>query len=86
MKNKILAYGSLIGGAVAGISGMLLTASQTAAAQLSTSTLGASIDTVNSTWYDYFTVLLNKYWPFIVGAGILVLVWHYGRKLLFQLN
>ncbi len=51
-------------------------------AQVSTTTLGTAIDSVNGTWYDYFQVLLTHYWPFVVGAGILVLVWHFGRRLL----
>jgi hypothetical protein len=56
------------------------------AGPLTTSTLGSSIDTVNGTFYDYFVVLLDKYWPFVVGAGILVLVWHFGRRLLHAFN
>ncbi|MFI5205315.1 MAG: hypothetical protein ACHQVK_00050 [Candidatus Paceibacterales bacterium] len=51
-------------------------------AQLSTSTLGTAIDTVNSTWYGYFLVLLTNYWPFIVGVGVLIVVWHFGRRAL----
>ena len=52
------------------------------AQSLSTSTLGAAINTVNSTWYGYFLVLLTNYWPFIVGVGVLVVVWHFGRRAL----
>jgi ethanolamine transporter EutH len=50
-------------------------------AQMSTSTLGASIDTVNTTTMDYFTVLLAKYWPFVVGFLILLGVWYFGRHI-----
>ena len=49
---------------------------------LTTSTLATAIDTVNSTWYGYFLVLLLNYWPFIVGVGVLVVVWHFGRRAL----
>lgn len=54
-----------------------------ASAQLTTTTLGTAVDSINSTWYDYFTVLLAKYWPFLVGAIILVGIWHFGKRLLF---
>ena len=53
---------------------------------LSTSTLGTAIDTVNGTFYSYFQVLLTNYWPFVVGAGVLLLVWHFGRRLLTAFN
>ena len=39
---------------------------------LTTTTLGTSIDTVNSTWYDYFTVFITHAWPFILGGFILI--------------
>ena len=66
--------------------GSVLGASVAMAAPLTTSTLASSIDTVNGTFYDYFTVLLSNYWPFVVGGGILVLVWHVGRRLLHAFN
>ena len=53
-----------------------------AMAQLNTSTLGTAIDDVNSTFYDYFLVLLAKYWPFVVGVGVLIVVWGFGRRAL----
>jgi hypothetical protein len=64
------------------ITGVGLLVSKAFGAALTTTTLGTSIDNVNATFYDYFLVLLDKYWPFIVGAGILILVWHFGRRLL----
>lgn len=75
MMNKILAGVGMFLGAIT-------LASQSAAAQLSTSTLGSAIDNVNGTFYDYFLVLLAKYWPFVVGVGILIVVWHFGRRAL----
>lgn len=75
LKAKLLA-----GAGVAAVIGLALV--PFANAQLTSSTLGTSIDSINSTWYDYFTVLLNKFWPFLVGAGILVAVWWFGRHLL----
>lgn len=54
----------------------------TAFAQMTTSTLGASIDSVNGTTYDYFQVMLAKYWPFVVGFGVLLIVWHFGRRII----
>lgn len=51
-------------------------------AQMSTSTLGSAIDTVNGTTYDFFTVLLAKYWPFVVGFGVLLIAWGFGRRIL----
>lgn len=65
---------SVIGAAVLGV--------MSAGAQMTSSTLGTAIDSVNSTTYDYFLVLLNKYWPFVVGFLILLGVWRYGRGIL----
>lgn len=42
------------------------------AAALSTTTLGTSIDTINTTWNDYFTVFMTNAWPFLLGASVLV--------------
>lgn len=76
--NKILTF---IGAGIAGLTAFLvgLTASATT---MSSGTLGTSIDTMNGTVYDYFQVMLEKYWPFIVGFGILVAVWYIGRRLI----
>ena len=78
MKNKILAYGSGIVGAISGIVMSFSAHAQT----LSTSTLGTAIDSVNSTWYSYFLVLLTNYWPFVVGVGVIIFVWAFGRRAL----
>lgn len=51
-----------------------------AQAQMSTTTLGTSIDTISDTTYDYFGVLLAKLWPFVVGFVILIGVWYLGRR------
>jgi hypothetical protein len=74
--NKVYLYVAGIGSAlVAGV--MAFSAS---AQTLSTTTLGTAIDSVNSTWYGYFLVLLSNYWPFVVGVGVILLVWHFGRR------
>lgn len=56
--------------------------SMTAAAQMSTTTLGTQTDTLSATVVDYFSVLVTKYWPFVVGFGILLVVWHFGRRII----
>ena len=76
MKNTLMKYGAVIAGVVTGVVMAFSASAQT----LSTSTLGTAIDSVNSTWYGYFLVLLSNYWPFIVGVGVLLLVWGFGRR------
>jgi len=49
---------------------------------MSSTTLGTKIDTVNTTFMDFLGVLIEKYWPFLLGAIILVAVWAFGRKVL----
>lgn len=51
--------------------GLLVTV-QAHAAALSTSTVGTAIDSVSSNWYDMFLVFLDKAWPFVLGASVLV--------------
>lgn len=78
MKNKLYAGLGILG---TGLATLAMT-TMTAAAQMSTTTLGTSIDSVNTTTTDYFSVLLTKYWPFLVGFVILVGVWHFGKRIL----
>lgn len=66
--------------------GVSMLAPYVSAAQLNTSTLGTAIDNVNGTFYDYFLVLLAKYWPFVVGVGVLLVVWGFGRRALHQFS
>lgn len=61
---------------------LVLLGGGTANAQMSTTTLGTSIDSINETTYDYFQVLLAKYWPFIVGFGVLLIVWGFGKRII----
>lgn len=77
MRSKMLA----IGAAVSGVVGSVL-ATLVAHAQMTTTTLASSIDSVNGTTYDYFLVLLAKYWPFVVGFGVLLIAWGFGRRIL----
>ena len=81
MSKKYIGIGA---GIVAGVTALVMPF--ISFAQVSTSTLGASIDTVNGTWYDYFTILLSHYWPFVVGVGVLLVVWHFGRRALNSFN
>ena len=57
-------------------------ATGTVQTMISTSSLGTSVDTVNGTTMDYFTVLLSHYWPFVVGFLILLAVWHFGKRII----
>lgn len=66
-----------------GLIGIIATAlgfTQVASAQVSTTTLPTVINTLNSTWYSYFQVMLANFWPFVVGVGVILLVWHFGRR------
>lgn len=76
MNKKIMVWAS---GAVVAVAGVVLP--MLASAQISTTTLGSSIDTVNGAWYDYFGVMITHYWPFAVGALLLVGVIRYGKSL-----
>lgn len=80
MKLKLMLAG------VAGSIGMVLATSFAGATTLSSSTLGAAIDTMNGTVYDYFLVLLASYWPFVVGLAVLIAVWHFGRRAVSAFN
>lgn len=47
-----------------------------------TSTVKSSIDCINNTTGGYFSTLLTHYWPFLVGGGVLLGVWHYGAAII----
>lgn len=82
MMKKIIAYTSGIGTAIVA----LLSVGQAhAQAAFSTTTLGTAIDTVSGTTYDYFTVLIAKFWPFLLGAVILVGVVVFGKRIIHAL-
>lgn len=80
MRNKVLAG---LGIAMVVITPLAFTLAH---AQMTTSTLGTNIDSVSGTTTDYFTVLLAKYWPFVVGFLILLGVWHYGKRVIQGFN
>jgi type II secretory pathway component PulF len=65
--SKIVKYGS-----IAGIASLGMVYVLPAFAQMSTTTLGNSIDTVSQTTLDYFTTLIAKFWPFLLGGLLLV--------------
>lgn len=76
--NKIKVGLGIVGGVImAGI------ASFSAFAEtMSSSTLGTKIDTINTTSMDFIGVLIDKYWPFLLGLVILVSVWAFGKKII----
>lgn len=76
MLKKILGYGSAL------VAGALVLVNKASAEVMSTTTLGSNIDVLNGTVVDYFNVLLEKYWPFVVGFVILVGVWYFGRRII----
>ena len=63
--------------------GLALVAS--AQTPFSTSTLGTAIDKVSGTSYDYFGVLIDRFWPFLLGAVILVGVVVFGKRIIHSL-
>lgn len=65
-------------GAVVGTVGAALFA-PLAHAQYSTTTLTANINSVATSFTDYFTVLLTTFWPLVVGIGVIGLVWSFTR-------
>jgi len=71
--------------ALSGIGALALLLVQQAHAQFSTTTLGTAIDTVSQTSYDYFGVLISKFWPFLLGAVILVGVVVFGKRIIHAL-
>jgi len=58
---------------------------QAQAAAFSTSTLGNAIDDVSGTTYEYFVVLIAKFWPFLLGAVILVGVIVFGKRIIHSM-
>lgn len=47
---------------------------------MSTTTLGANIDTISGTFGDYIATMIAKYWPFLLGGLILLGVIGFGRR------
>lgn len=45
-----------------------------------TTTLGSVIDTLNTTAYNGFTIVLAHLWPMVVALGIILSVWYLGRR------
>jgi len=63
----------------------LLIAKLAGATTFSTTSLGTSIDTVSGSAYEYFTVLIEKFWPFLLAAVILVGVIAFGKRIVHSL-
>lgn len=76
MRNKVL---SGIGAITAYFLPMI------AGAQMGTSSLATSINSVNATAYDYVAVLLTNYWPFVLGFLILLGVIAFGKRIVVSL-
>jgi len=66
-----------VSGIVALISGLGIAKAEI----MSSSTLATQIDTVNTTFMDYLSVLITNYWPFLLGAIVLAAVWAFGRRI-----
>jgi hypothetical protein len=66
IKTSLLAGGTALLGIIAG-----LASAATSSAQMSTTTLGTSIDSVNTTAYGYLAVVLTNYLPFIIGFVVI---------------
>ena len=58
----------------------------TSGSNLNASGTGCAIDILNTTWYSYFLVLLEKFWPFVVGVIILLAVWFFSEMITRQLQ
>lgn len=69
---------NLLTGAMA-LGGFLL-AKVAYGATLASTTLGTTIDSMNTTAYDYVVVLIDKLWPFVLALGVLIAVWYIGRR------
>jgi len=63
IKLALLSTGAAVAAGIAGIA--------SASAQMTTTTLGTSIDSVNSTAYSYLSVVLTNYLPFIIGFVVI---------------
>lgn len=50
--------------------------------KVSSSTVGCFMDGMNTTVTGFFDILISKYWPFVVGFIILVMVWFLGKRIL----
>lgn len=79
--NKLYIWGA---GALATV-GALVSAGVAKAETFSTTSLGTAIDTVSGSTYDYFTVLITKFWPFLLGAVILIGVIVFGKRIVHGL-
>lgn len=85
LKNKIAQKVLASLGVAAAV--LLPLAPMVAAAQtpFSTTTLGTAIDSVSGTSYDYFTVLIAKFWPYLLGAVLLVGVIAFGKRIVHSM-
>lgn len=63
------------------VTGLLYAGVANAQTTFSTTSLGTAIDNVSGTTYDYFTVLIAKFWPFLLGAVILIGVIVFGKRI-----
>jgi hypothetical protein len=76
-------YAKVLGaaGAVTG----LLYAGLAHAQPFSPTVLGENIDTVSSSTQSYFSVLIEKFWPFLLGAVILIGVIVFGKRIVHSM-
>lgn len=51
-----------------------------ASGKITSSTLSKSIEKINCTAIAYTNVIIDKYWPFVLGFVLLLIAWYFGRK------
>ena len=79
MRNKIV---SILSSVVIGLTvGLPFLAN----AQFDATTTGTAIDEVSGVTYGYFGVLIEKFWPFLLGAVILVGVIAFGKRIIHSM-
>lgn len=70
--NRTKKYLAVAGGFA--VVGLALAMPFIAAAQVTTSTVGLRIDSLTNTFYDYADLAIAKFWPIVLGLGLLVAV------------
>jgi len=82
-KAKLMSYGNRLLVAGASVAGAIATTP--AFADTDPFNVQGKIDLVASTTGSYFDIMLTSFWPFVLGATIIVLVVGLGYKLIKKL-
>lgn len=59
---------------------------EVAKARLAAPLIDSDVDALNSNMLDYFYILLTHFWPFLVGALILVLSWFFAKLIIQRIK